>query len=148
MLEESYRRGHREFDFSRSAQDYKTLYATRVRLLGTEGRPPLRVRAARRSRANIKMILGLHEPSLNLARGIVRSLRNADFDEFVRRKLWATSLEAIGRTFEKASHLIAKDTRSGRQPTLGRRPEGNLQRDRCEEFLETAPEQPRRGNGA
>ena len=51
MLEESYRRGHREFDFSRSAHDYKTLYATRVRLLGTEGRPPLRVRAARRSRA-------------------------------------------------------------------------------------------------
>lgn len=41
MLEESFRRGHREFDFSEGAEDYKMIYATHARLLGDVGRPPL-----------------------------------------------------------------------------------------------------------
>jgi hypothetical protein len=40
MFEESYRRGHREFDFSGCAQDYKMLYATHGRLIGEIGTPP------------------------------------------------------------------------------------------------------------
>jgi CelD/BcsL family acetyltransferase involved in cellulose biosynthesis len=43
MLEESFRLGHREFDFSGCAQDYKMLYATHGRLIGDIGTPsPLR----------------------------------------------------------------------------------------------------------
>jgi hypothetical protein len=43
MLEESYRLGHREFDFSGCAQDYKLLYATHGRLIGDIGTPsPMR----------------------------------------------------------------------------------------------------------
>lgn len=43
MLEESCRLGHREFDFSGCAQDYKLLYATHGRLIGDIGTPsPLR----------------------------------------------------------------------------------------------------------
>jgi hypothetical protein len=41
MLEESFARGHREFDFSEGAEDYKLIYATHGRLLGDIGRPPL-----------------------------------------------------------------------------------------------------------
>jgi CelD/BcsL family acetyltransferase involved in cellulose biosynthesis len=41
MLEESCRRGHREFDFSIGGEDYKMIYATRARLLGPIGKPPL-----------------------------------------------------------------------------------------------------------
>jgi len=41
MLEESYRLGHREFDFSDGSHDYKMMYATNCRLLGDVGRPPL-----------------------------------------------------------------------------------------------------------
>jgi hypothetical protein len=44
MLEESYRLGHHEFDFSIGAPDYKMFYATRGRLLGSIGTPsPKRV---------------------------------------------------------------------------------------------------------
>lgn len=39
MLEESYRLGHHEFDFSIGAPDYKMFYATRGRLLGSIGTP-------------------------------------------------------------------------------------------------------------
>jgi CelD/BcsL family acetyltransferase involved in cellulose biosynthesis len=41
MLEESFRLGHREFDFSDGGHDYKLMYATHCRLLGDIGRPPL-----------------------------------------------------------------------------------------------------------
>ena len=40
MLEESYRLGHREFDFSEGREDYKMIYATQARLLGEVGRLP------------------------------------------------------------------------------------------------------------
>jgi hypothetical protein len=39
MLEESCRLGHREFDFSDGAHDYKMFYATHGRLLGDIGKP-------------------------------------------------------------------------------------------------------------
>ncbi len=42
MLEESFRLGHREFDFSDGGHDYKIMYATHGRLLGDVGRPPLK----------------------------------------------------------------------------------------------------------
>jgi hypothetical protein len=42
MLEESFRLGHREFDFSVGAPDYKMLYATQGRLLGSIGTPSLK----------------------------------------------------------------------------------------------------------
>lgn len=41
MLEESFARGHAEFDFSEGGEDYKMVYATHVRLLGEVGTPPL-----------------------------------------------------------------------------------------------------------
>jgi len=41
MLEESFARGHREFDFSEGGEDYKMIYATHARLLGDLGHPPL-----------------------------------------------------------------------------------------------------------
>ena len=44
MLEESYRRKHREFDFSIGGEDYKWVYSTHARLLGAIGCPPLRQR--------------------------------------------------------------------------------------------------------
>ena len=44
MLEESFRLGHREFDFSTGAEDYKLLYATHGRILGPIGRAPLKKR--------------------------------------------------------------------------------------------------------
>lgn len=44
MLEQSHRLGHREFDFSIGGEDYKMIYATHGRLLGSIGRAPLRQR--------------------------------------------------------------------------------------------------------
>lgn len=41
MLEESFRLGHREFDFSEGGEDYKMIYATHGRILGEIGTPPL-----------------------------------------------------------------------------------------------------------
>lgn len=40
MLEESFRLGHRVFDFSEGAEAYKFFYATHARVLGEVGRPP------------------------------------------------------------------------------------------------------------
>jgi hypothetical protein len=40
MLEESFRLGHREFDFSEGGEDYKMIYATHGRVLGEIGAPP------------------------------------------------------------------------------------------------------------
>lgn len=44
MLEESHRLGHREFDFSIGSEDYKMIYATHGRLLGSIGQPPIHQR--------------------------------------------------------------------------------------------------------
>lgn len=45
VLEDSYRRGDREFDFLIGDEEYKYLYATHVRIAGPVGTPPLKVRA-------------------------------------------------------------------------------------------------------
>jgi GNAT superfamily N-acetyltransferase len=44
MLEQSHRLGHREFDFSIGSEDYKMIYATHGRLLGSIGQRPVRQR--------------------------------------------------------------------------------------------------------
>jgi hypothetical protein len=50
MLEESFHRIHREFDFSTGAEEYKMLYATHGRVLGPLGRPPLAQRVLARAK--------------------------------------------------------------------------------------------------
>jgi hypothetical protein len=47
LLEQSYRRGDREFDFLIGDEDYKYEYATHVRIAGPLGTPPFAVRARR-----------------------------------------------------------------------------------------------------
>ena len=47
LLEQSYRRGDREFDFLIGDEDYKFEYATHVRIAGPLGTPPWPVRARR-----------------------------------------------------------------------------------------------------
>lgn len=47
MLECSHALGHRQFDFSVGAEDYKMMYATHGRVLGPLGRPPLAQRVLR-----------------------------------------------------------------------------------------------------
>ncbi len=74
MLEESFARGHREFDFSEGGEDYKMIYATHARLLGDLGRPPL----ARSLATFAKAALHRHHPELlKTARGVARTLRSA-----------------------------------------------------------------------
>lgn len=46
MLKKSHESGHREFDFSLGAFDYKMVYATHLRILGSIGRLPLRYHVA------------------------------------------------------------------------------------------------------
>ncbi len=72
MLEESFRRGHREFDFSEGGEDYKLLYATHARILGDVGRSPL----ARSLKSFAKEALHRHNPKLlQSARGALHTLR-------------------------------------------------------------------------
>jgi len=72
MLEESFRRGHREFDFSEGGEDYKLLYATHARVLGDIGRPPL----ARSLKMFAKVALHRRNPKLlQAARGLLHALR-------------------------------------------------------------------------
>lgn len=60
MLEKSYRLGHREFDFSGCAQDYKMLYATHGRLIGDIGMPS----PARALLLLVRKVLRKHTPGL------------------------------------------------------------------------------------
>lgn len=72
MLEESFRRGHREFDFSEGGEDYKLIYATHARVLGDLGRPPL----VRSLKTLAKDALHRHNPKLlQTARGLLHALR-------------------------------------------------------------------------
>lgn len=71
MLEESYRRKHREFDFSTGAESYKMPYATHGRLLGPVGRPPLQQRILARVKDEAKT----RNPKLfEMARSFKRAL--------------------------------------------------------------------------
>ncbi len=54
MLEESHRRGHRAFDFSTGAENYKMLYATHGRLLSSIGRLPLERRIVDHAKARLR----------------------------------------------------------------------------------------------
>lgn len=54
MLEESHRLGHREFDFSIGSEDYKMIYATHGRLLGSIGHPPLHQRFIAYAKSELK----------------------------------------------------------------------------------------------
>lgn len=72
MLEESFRRKHREFDFSIGSEDYKWIYSTHARLLGPIGRPPLAQRVVVLAKQQAKMALAAKPAWLELA----RSLRN------------------------------------------------------------------------
>jgi len=70
MLEESFRRKHREFDFSVGAEDYKMLYATHGRVLGPVGQAPI----AQRMLGKAKDVLRGRAPALF---GAARSLRRS-----------------------------------------------------------------------
>jgi CelD/BcsL family acetyltransferase involved in cellulose biosynthesis len=71
MLEESWRAGHHEFDFSIGLEPYKLSFATHVRVLGTAGRPP----AGERLAALAHRLLA-HRPGLLQAlRGLRRRVR-------------------------------------------------------------------------
>ena len=60
MLEESQRQGHREFDFSGCAQDYKLFYASHGRLIGDIGMPS----PARAAMLLTRRVLLRHNPRL------------------------------------------------------------------------------------
>jgi hypothetical protein len=70
MLEESYRRKHREFDFSIGDEDYKRLYTTHARLLGPIGRAPVQQRILARVKHGAKRALSLNRKLLEMALGL------------------------------------------------------------------------------
>lgn len=72
MLEESHRRGHREFDFSIGNSEYKWMYATHVRLLGWVGRPPLTQRILDRTRWQAKKYASSSPTFRSVARSVKR----------------------------------------------------------------------------
>lgn len=73
MLEESFRLGHREFDFSEGAEDYKMLYATHARALGDVGTAPLSRRLIRLAK---KMLACLSPTLLSRLTVYKRGLRS------------------------------------------------------------------------
>lgn len=72
MLEESHKRGHREFDFSIGNSEYKWMYATHVRLLGWLGRPPLTQRILDRTRWQAKKYASSSPTLRSVARSVKR----------------------------------------------------------------------------
>lgn len=80
MLEESFRLGHREFDFSIGDEDYKWFFATHARILGPVGQPPLgeRVRlGAGRAKRSAKAALERHPKLLVGVQSTGMTLRRA-----------------------------------------------------------------------
>ena len=76
MLEESFKLGHREFDFSTGAEDYKMIYATHGRLLGPIGSAPLAGRLINRA----KRAITKQTPKLcEMARSIKREINRIRF---------------------------------------------------------------------
>ncbi len=75
MLEESFRLGHREFDFSVGNEEYKWFYATHARLLGPIGRAPLSLRLAVRAKQDAKRALSRYPKLLEMAARLKRRLR-------------------------------------------------------------------------
>jgi CelD/BcsL family acetyltransferase involved in cellulose biosynthesis len=61
MLEESYRSGHQEFDFSIGLEPYKYYFATHVRAIGPRGKPPIAQQLKQLAKAAIKRNPWLYE---------------------------------------------------------------------------------------
>lgn len=68
MLQESWRAGHYEFDFSIGLEPYKLAFATHVRALGTAGSPP----AGERLTALARRLLARHPRALDALRSLRR----------------------------------------------------------------------------
>lgn len=78
MLEESHRRGHREFDFSTGAEAYKMPYATHGRLIGPVGRAPLRQRIVARAKDEAKARTpDLFERARAIKRALAQTMNHA-----------------------------------------------------------------------
>lgn len=60
LLRYSYEQGHRQLDFSVGAGEYKSLYATDVRILGPVGRQSFPVAVRRKARQLLKDVLRTH----------------------------------------------------------------------------------------
>lgn len=75
MLEESFRLGHREFDFSEGGEDYKMIYATHGRILGEIGTPPLTRSAVLLAKRALSVNPKLLAAVKNAKRGLAASLR-------------------------------------------------------------------------
>lgn len=75
MLEMSYRLKHKEFDFSIGEEEYKLIYATHVRVLGTVGHPPLTERLIVATRKAIKGIKLEAKKQTPHAYGIAKNFR-------------------------------------------------------------------------
>ena len=75
MLEQGFRLGHREFDFSIGNEDYKWFYATHARILGPIGTPPLRQRLMARARHDARRALQRWPRLLSMAVALKRKLR-------------------------------------------------------------------------
>jgi hypothetical protein len=74
MLEESHRRGHREFDFSIGDEPYKWYFSTHARQIAPAGTPPLPLRLRRWAVTAVKSVPGIEERARS-ARSYLRGLR-------------------------------------------------------------------------
>jgi hypothetical protein len=66
MVEHSCASGHLEFDFSIGGEEYKWIYATHVRLLGSVGRQNLALRLKSRVRSKLRKAVNKSPPLRNL----------------------------------------------------------------------------------
>ncbi len=87
MLEESHARGHRQFDFSIGGEDYKWMYATDARVLGSIGTPPVRERSVKTIKRYAKRALAKNPALLAL----VQTMRKRGPMETTTAKAAATS---------------------------------------------------------
>ncbi len=76
MLEEGFRLGHREFDFSTGDEAYKWLYYTPARKLGPLGTPPLQQRLLAKAKSSAKKLLAEHPKAHGLSLKLVRYARD------------------------------------------------------------------------
>jgi len=79
ILEESYRSGHEEFDFSIGLEPYKLKFATHVRPIGLAGSPAPMQRAAQAARAFLARHPDLHDMARALRRRLTHSAVPAPF---------------------------------------------------------------------
>ncbi len=77
MLEDSYARGHREFDFLLGDEEYKWWYSTHTRVVGPRGTPPLSLRVRRLAKGGIKRALQLSPRLWDAAQRMRKRLRSS-----------------------------------------------------------------------